>query len=89
MLTFENKISYLESSLNKTQESYSDSFKVDIAMFINEFEIKNELLQFLNKFNSIDEIEVWISKLTSRIVLKYDSESEQINDFIFDYIKNG
>lgn len=89
MVSFQEKISYLESSLNKNEENYVDSFKEDIIMFIENFNIENELLQFLNELNSFEEIENWINKLTSRIVLKFDSECEQINDFIYDYIELG
>lgn len=89
MLTFEEKISYFESSLNKTQGDYADNFKEDINIFIDVYNIKNERLQFLNKLVSFEEIDSWIEKLISRIILKFDSESEQINDFIFDFIENG
>ena len=30
-----------------------------------------------------------VEKISSRIVLKFDEESEQINDFIYDFIENG
>ncbi len=89
MLSFEEKISYFENSLNKTEENYADSFKEDIILFIDFFARENVLLNFLNNLNSFEEIENWINKLTSRIVLKFDSECEQINDFIYDYIVLG
>jgi len=89
MLSFEEKIIYLENSLNKTEENYADSFKEDIICFIEEFYVKNERLQFLNYLVSFEEIDYWIEKLSSRIVLKFDYESEQINDFIYDFIENG
>lgn len=89
MLSFQEKIFYLESSLNKTEENYADSFKEDIIMFIEIFNIENNLLQFLKDLNSSEEIENWITKLTSRIVLKFDSECEHINDFIYDFIEKG
>ena len=88
MLSFEEKISYFENSLNKTEENYADSFKEDIILFIDVFTRENDLLNFLNNLNSFEEIENWINKLTSRIVLKFDSKSEQINDFIYDFIEN-
>ena len=44
---------------------------------------------FLNNLISLNEINNWIENLVSRIVLKFDEESEQINDFIYDYIENG
>lgn len=89
MLTFQEKISYLEISLNKIEENFADSFKTEILFFIDDFNIKNECLQFLNNLVSFIEIDNWIEKLTSRIVLKFDEESEQINEFIADFIKNG
>lgn len=89
MLTYEEKISHLKNSLCKTEENYADSFKEDITIFIGEFDVKNEKLHFLSDLISFEEIEKWIEKLTSRIVLKFDSESEQINDFIHDYFEFG
>jgi hypothetical protein len=89
MLSFEEKISYFENSLNKTEENYADSFKEDIILFIDVFTRENNLLNFLNDLDSFEEIENWINKLTSRIVLKFDSKCEQINDFIYDYIVLG
>lgn len=89
MLSFEEKISYFENSLNKTVENYADSFKEDIILFIDVFKRENNLLNFLNKLDSFEEIENWINKLTSRIVLKFDSKCEQINDFINDYMVLG
>lgn len=89
MLTFEEKISHLENSLNKIEDNYADSFKEDIIIFIDEFDIKNGRLQFLKDIVSFEEIDNWIEKLTSRIILKFDSESEQINDFIYDYLELG
>lgn len=89
MLTFEEKIIYLENSLNKTEENYYDNFKEDIVIYFDEFNTKNERLNFLNNFISLTEIENWVEKISSRIILKFDEESEQINDFIYDFIENG
>ncbi len=89
MLTFKEKILYFENSLNKTEENYADSFKEDIRLFIDVFTRENNLLNFLNDLDSFEEIENWINKLTSRIVLKFDSKCEQINDLIYDYILLG
>ena len=89
MLTFEEKISHLENSLNKIEDNYADSFKEDIVMFIDDFIEKNELLFFLNELNSLEEIENWVDKLTSRFVMKFDSEFETENDFIYNYLENG
>lgn len=89
MLTFEEKIIYLENSLKITEGNYYDNFKENIVIFFDEFDVKNERLNFLNNFVSLTEIENWVEKLSSRIVLKFDEESEQINDFIYDFIENG
>lgn len=89
MLTFEEKILYFENSLNETEGNYYDTFKKDILIFIDDFSIKNEQLKFLNNLASANEIDNWLGRLLSRIVLKFDEESEQINDFIFDFIENA
>lgn len=89
MLTLNQKIKYLENQLDNTPLNYADSFKSDIYIFIDDFNVENELLNFLNEFLSKKEIDTWISNLTSRIVLKFDEENESINDFIYDYIENG
>lgn len=87
MLTFEEKILYFENSLNKTEGNYYDNFKQDIIIFIDEFNSKNNRLQLLNNLASFEEIDAWIERLCSRIILKFDSENEQINDFIYDFIE--
>ncbi len=89
MLTFEEKISYLENSFNENEVNYSKNFKDDILIFFDEFNSENERLQFLKKIFTFKEIDIWIEKLISRIALKFDSENEQINDFIYDFIELG
>ena len=89
MLSFNRKIEYLENYLSQPNENYADSFKEDIFMFIDDFTNQNQLLSFLNNINSLEEIENWVDKLCSRIVLKFDSEGEEINDFIYDYMQFG
>lgn len=89
MLSIEEKISYFENSLSRIEENYADSFKCDIIFFFGDFNLENPLLQFLDKLKSLNEIENWISKLTSRIVMKFDEEHEQMHDFIYDYLNNG
>lgn len=85
MLSLTDKIYYLENYLNKSQDNYADSFKTDILFFFDEFEEINSRLSFLNNLNTYNEIEDWVNRLTSKIVLKFDEESEQINDFILNY----
>ena len=89
MPTLIKKIAHLEKILNQPEENYADSFKADIIKYFDSFEIENKDLSFLSSINTFEEIENWITKLTSRIVLKFDEKSESINDFIADYIRLG
>lgn len=89
MLNFEKKIVLLKKYLLNNTNNYADSYKPDIYLFFEDFNVLNKNLEFLNSLSSKDEIENWINKLTSRIVLKYDDDCEQLNDFIFDYINFG
>ncbi|CAM3802538.1 hypothetical protein FLGE108171_15480 [Flavobacterium gelidilacus] len=89
MLTFEEKIDYLKKNLNRIENNFADEVRSEILFFFDEFEIKNEQLDFLKTLNLSQDIDVWVEKLTSRIILKFDFESEQINDFIYDFIENG
>lgn len=89
MLSLDEKIQYLENYLTMPTKNHADSFKEDIVMFLDDFTSKNELLFFLNKLNSFEEIENWSDNLCSKIVLKFDYESEHINDFIYDYLELG
>ncbi|WDF63811.1 hypothetical protein [Flavobacterium sp. KACC 22763] len=87
MVSLAEKIHFLESYLTQSNKNYADSFKEDIVIFIDDFTDQNKLLLFLHKLNSAKEIEEWVENLCSKIVLKFDSENEQINDFIYDYIQ--
>jgi hypothetical protein len=87
MLNFEEKISYLEKVLNKTMENYADSFLPEIAIYFNEFNSDNPKLFFLKEINTHKEIDIWIKKLTSRIVMK--EGGFQTNEIIDDYIEFG
>lgn len=89
MLSFKEKIQHLDNYLSQPNENYADSFKEDIVMFIDDFTDQNNLLSFLNNIDSLEEIENWVDKLCSRIILKFDSEGEEINDFIYDYLQFG
>jgi hypothetical protein len=53
------------------------------------FEESNPLLFFLNDLETFEAIEAWVTRLTSRIVMKYDEVFEPINDFIYDFIVLG
>lgn len=89
MLSLNKKIQHFENYLSQPNDNYADSFKEDILMFIDDFTNQNKLLSFLNSINSLEGIENWVDKLCSRIVLKFDSEGEEINDFIYDYMQFG
>lgn len=89
MLSFQEKINYLKNSLNSDVENDEDSFKSDIFIYFEEFNVANEKLMFLNNLFSFEEIDNWIEKLNSRILMKFDFESEQISDFIYDYMELG
>ena len=86
MMHHESKVAYLEECLNDISSTYADSFKTDIAIFIGEFNGENPRLQFLHKLTTEAEIAEWVSHLTSRIVLKYDEEREQLGDLIHEYL---
>jgi hypothetical protein len=89
-MTLLKKIEYLEQLLNQTEENYADTFKADITMFFDDnFSEENSQLLFLDNLNSKQEIENWVDKLTSRFVMKFDSEFETENDFIYNYLENG
>lgn len=89
-MTFVQKIKTLESYLNLPEQGYADTFKQDIIIYFEEdFTEKNKELEFLNNLNTKEEIVNFIDKLTSRFVMKFDSEIETENDFIYDYLING
>ncbi len=83
MLSFTDKISFLENYLLQVDENYADSFKTDIAFFLGEFETQNSNLNFLENLSSKEEISSWVNNLTSKIVLKFNEDEEQLSDFIF------
>jgi hypothetical protein len=89
VMTLLEKIEYLEQLLNQTEENYADTFKADITMFFDDnFSEENSQLLFLDNLNSEQEIENWVGKLTSRFVMKFNSEFETENDFIYNYLEN-
>ena len=86
MITKAEKIAHLETCLSDVGESYADSFKADIAIVLGEFNPSNTMLDFLDGLTSGEQITEWVNRLTSRIVMKFDEESEQLGEFIQDYI---
>lgn len=89
MLTYKQKIYYLEKYLDVPEDSYADSFKTDILLFFGDFDTTNPMFQFLNILNSKKEIEAWVNKLTSRIVIKLDEEIDNTGELIADYYLSG
>lgn len=84
MLSYEDKIELLKASLLNIRDNYSDSFKTDIFFYFNEFaDIQNTDLKFLNELNSKEDIHNWIDNLTSKIVMKFNEDEEQLSEFIF------
>ena len=83
MLNFAEKISYIEEFLLQNEENYSDTFKTDIAIYLGEFETHNSNLNFLEKLSSKEDIIAWVNNLTSKIILKFNEDEEQLFDFIF------
>lgn len=89
MITKSEKIAHLETCLSEVGESYADSFKTDIAIVLGEFNVFNPNLHFLDGLTSKEQITEWVNRLTSRIVMKFDEEREQLGEFIQDYVANG
>ncbi len=86
MLNLEQKIEFLKAYLLDIKDNYADSFKTDILFYFDEFENIEEnknVFNFLNKLNSKEEIENSIDTLTSKIVMKFNEDEEQLSDFIF------
>lgn len=89
-MTFFEKIQCLETYLNLSKDNYADSFKQDIIIYFeDDFIEENKSLGFLKNLKTKEEIINFVNKLTSRFVMKFDSEFETENDFIHDYLING
>ena len=88
MITKAEKIAHLETCLHDGG-SYADRFKADIAIVLGDFDTTNTQLEFLDGLTSKEQISEWVNRLTSRIVMKFDEESEQLGEFIQDYMVNG
>lgn len=86
-MTFTEKINLLKSYLKEPSQNYRDTFKTDIYLFFNEdFTVQNPLLTFLHTLNSPESITQWVDRVNSHIVLKFDEESEQIEDVILEFV---
>lgn len=86
ILTLTQKITHLQTYLETAEDNYADSFKADVAICLGDFEEGNPYLIFLRTLRSKQEIELWVDTLTSRIVLKFNENEEQLSDFIQEYI---
>lgn len=84
MLNFAEKIEILKEYLSEIKDNYADSFKTDIILYFNDFEdVNSEDFKFLSELKSKEDIYKWVDKLTSKIVMKFNEDEEQISDFIF------
>jgi len=86
MLSYDDKIKFLKLYLSDIKDNYADSFKTDILLYFDDFENLQEngiKLNFLKNLNSEEEIYNWINNLTSKIVMKFNEEEEELSDFIF------
>lgn len=86
MLSFVQKIEILKAYLLDAKDNYADSFKTDILFYFNELENIGEndfTFSFLGGLNSKEEIYNCIDGLTSKIVMKFNEDEEQLSDFIF------
>lgn len=85
-MTHSKKTEILEKYLSQSPGNYRDTFKTDLYLFFNEdFTTENKLLKFLYSFENEIEIHEWVDFVTSQIVLKFDEEVEQIDDFIYGF----
>jgi patatin-like phospholipase/acyl hydrolase len=60
--------------------------RIDWKINVFEFEESNPRLCFLHNLETFEAIETWVTRLTSQIVMKFDEESEDIHDFIHEFI---
>ncbi len=87
MLSHSGKIFYLKQILSAKAEHYADNYKTDILFFFDDFSESNPFFGFLNKINTKEEINQWVDKLTSRIVMH--EEDDLVSEIISDYYSCG
>lgn len=87
MLSKIDKIKMLDQILDENDGCYADSFKTDILFRIGDLEIGNANLNFLDNLKTKIEIENWVNKITSRIVMREDDDT--VENIIDDYLENG
>lgn len=84
MLNYKDKIETLNAYLLDVKNNYADSFKTDIFFYFNEFEdIHSVDFKFLHELNSKEDIHNWVDNLTSKIIMKFNENEEQLSEFIF------
>lgn len=66
MLTYQEKSKILKTALED----------------IGDFEPEDVRLTFLEKLDSKEEIERWVERMTSLIVMKFDQEEEGLGEFV-------
>lgn len=82
MLKFEGKVKIFTSIMNQEEVSYADSYNATIDIYASNFDYN-----FLEKLQSREDIELWIAKLKSRIIMKEDEDT--LEDIVNDYILCG
>ena len=82
-----DKLKMLDEILDENDGCYADSFKTDLLFRLGDLEIENENLNFLNHLKTKNEIENWVNKITSRIVMREDDDTAE--NIIEDYSENG
>lgn len=83
----QEKVTCLKEYLEMQVETFADSFKGEIAIYLGGFDVANPNLTFLNSLSTEQEIHDLIDRLTSRIVMKYDEEVESLGDFVFYWLE--
>lgn len=86
MLSYEDKVKILKTYLSDIKDCYADSFKTDILFYFDRLDTIKEdniKLNFLENLKSKEDIHNWVDNLTSKIVMKYNEEEEQLSDFIY------
>ena len=86
-MTLLQKVQHLESYLNQSNDSYSDTFKADILCYFDEdFTEENPQFEFLKELSNKVAIEQKVDFLLSQFVLKFNSDQETEDDFIYYYL---
>ncbi|PHQ90781.1 MAG: hypothetical protein COB42_04585 [Sulfurimonas sp.] len=82
MLSFQEKIDMYDNIIGQESKNYADSFNGCLEILADNYEYK-----FLLELDTFNDIEYWIDKLKSRLVVKEDLDS--LEDIMDDYIACG